>query len=89
MMGSVLKIRLAELQRPDGDMETTLVGRLADQAARKGVLNTLYELHLPVLSAQYMEEETKVDELTERLVAMEAVQKELMTWSVTARKQPR
>ena len=28
---------------------TTLLGELADQAALAGVLNTLYELHLPVL----------------------------------------
>jgi hypothetical protein len=27
---------------------TTLLGELADQAALLGVLNTLYELHLPV-----------------------------------------
>jgi hypothetical protein len=31
---------------------TTLVGQLSDQAALAGVLNTLYELHLPVLSVQ-------------------------------------
>jgi hypothetical protein len=29
---------------------TTLKGELSDQAALAGVLNTLYELHLPVLS---------------------------------------
>ena len=29
---------------------TTLMGELGDQAALAGVLNTLYELHLPVLS---------------------------------------
>ena len=29
---------------------TTLKGELSDQAALVGVLNTLYELHLPVLS---------------------------------------
>ena len=29
---------------------TTLSGELSDQAALSGVLNTLYELHLPVLS---------------------------------------
>ena len=35
----------------DGNIETTLLGRLADQAALSGVLNTLYELHMPVVSA--------------------------------------
>jgi hypothetical protein len=29
---------------------TTWFGELSDQAALAGVLNTLYELHLPVLS---------------------------------------
>jgi hypothetical protein len=34
-----------------------LVGRLADQAALSGVLNSLYELHLPVLSADCVDSE--------------------------------
>ena len=34
---------------------TTLEGRLADQAALTGVMNTLYELHLPVLSVDCLE----------------------------------
>ena len=34
---------------------TTLVGMLCDQAALAGVLNTLYELHLPVLSVKRLE----------------------------------
>jgi len=39
------------LTRDDGSAESVLEGRLADQAALAGVLNTLYELHLPVISA--------------------------------------
>jgi hypothetical protein len=35
-----------------GPLVTTLLGELSDQAALAGVLNTLYELHLPVLSVQ-------------------------------------
>jgi hypothetical protein len=31
---------------------TTLMGELSDQAALAGVLNTLYELHLPLLSVE-------------------------------------
>jgi hypothetical protein len=31
---------------------TTLEGELADQAALAGVINTLYELHLPILSVK-------------------------------------
>lgn len=36
----------------NGPAVTTLVGRLTDQAAVVGVLNTLYELHLPLISVQ-------------------------------------
>ena len=43
-------MEICEARGLDGEMETTLAGRLADQAALSGVLNTLYELHLPVLS---------------------------------------
>jgi hypothetical protein len=31
-----------------------LIGRLADQAALLGVLNSLYELGLPLLSVEYI-----------------------------------
>jgi hypothetical protein len=33
---------------------TTLVGRVMDQAELSGVLNTLYELHLPLLAVKVM-----------------------------------
>jgi hypothetical protein len=33
---------------------TTLTGELDDQASLAGVLRTLYELHLPVLSVEYV-----------------------------------
>jgi hypothetical protein len=36
---------------------TILVGHLADQAALSGVLNTLYELHLPLLTVENLDEE--------------------------------
>ena len=49
-------MEVTEAQGPDGDVETILAGRLADQAALSGVLNTLHELHLPLLSAQYLDE---------------------------------
>jgi hypothetical protein len=35
-----------------GSPVTTLVGELRDQASLSGVLDTLYELHLPVISVQ-------------------------------------
>jgi hypothetical protein len=34
---------------------TTLEGELSDQAALAGVLNTLYELHMPVISVKRLE----------------------------------
>ena len=41
-----------ESDQPDDGLVTTLVGTLPDQAALSGVLNILYSLHLPVLSAE-------------------------------------
>ena len=38
-----------------GQTESILVGRLADQSALAGILNTLYELHRPVLSVECLE----------------------------------
>jgi hypothetical protein len=38
----------------DGLPVTTLVGRLRDQAELSGVLNTLYELHLPILNVEML-----------------------------------
>jgi hypothetical protein len=35
---------------------TILVGHLPDQAALSGVLNTLYEVHLPLLSVENLDE---------------------------------
>jgi hypothetical protein len=34
------------------ETQTVLVGRLADQSSLSGVLNTLHDLHLPVISAE-------------------------------------
>ncbi len=39
----------------DGETRTVLVGRLADQSALSGLLNGLYELHLPVISVECLE----------------------------------
>ena len=39
----------------DQTRSTTLEGELGDQAALAGVLNTLYELHMTVLSVKRME----------------------------------
>lgn len=37
---------------------TTLVGQLRDQAELSGVLNTLYELHLPILAVENVDGES-------------------------------
>ena len=38
----------------DGNDVTTLTGRLQDQTELAGVLNTLYNLRLPLLSVEYL-----------------------------------
>ncbi len=39
-------------QISDNQFMSTLTGLIADQAALSGILNTLYELHLPVISVK-------------------------------------
>jgi hypothetical protein len=46
---------ITERVRAGDKTETVLVGRLADQTALASVLNALYELHLPVVSAECLE----------------------------------
>jgi hypothetical protein len=41
----------------DKGVVTTLVGRIRDQAELAGVLNTLYELHLPILSVECLKDD--------------------------------
>lgn len=43
-------MQVENLSRSNGKVESLLEGRLLDQAALAGVLNTLYDLHLPVMS---------------------------------------
>ena len=44
----------ASSQEDVGPTVTTLRGDLLDQAALAGVLNALYNLHLPLLSVEYL-----------------------------------
>ena len=37
---------------PSASPETDLIGSVPDQAALAGILNTLYEMHLPVVSVE-------------------------------------
>ena len=43
---------IAEKSLPGGVLVTTLIGELTDQAAFVGVINSLYEMHLPILSVE-------------------------------------
>jgi hypothetical protein len=52
-------MQVTETRGSDGQPETILVGRLADQAALSGILNSLYELHMPVLSAECVDSESR------------------------------
>jgi hypothetical protein len=45
-------IEIRAIDQAEGASETTLVGWLPDQAALFGVLNALYNLHLPLLSVE-------------------------------------
>ena len=43
-------MHIENLQRNDGKAESILEGSILDQAALAGVLNQLFELHLPVMA---------------------------------------
>ena len=44
-------------KRLDQTTVTTLIGRLRDQAELSGVLNSLYDLHLSILSVEYLKDD--------------------------------
>lgn len=50
-------MEIKEEAGPEGERRTILMGPLPDQAALLGVLNALYEMHLPVLSVDCLEDE--------------------------------
>jgi hypothetical protein len=52
---------ISQVAPEDGPPVTALEGELADQAALAGVLNTLYELHLPVLEVKCLSVCPQVD----------------------------
>lgn len=45
---------VASVDRTDGPLRTTLAGRIRDQAELQGVLETLCQLRLPILSVEAM-----------------------------------
>ena len=54
---SLAGMRISTRKRADQSTVTTLIGRLKDQAMLTGVLNGLYELHLPILSVKLLTED--------------------------------
>ena len=51
---SLAGMHISTRKRADQSTVTTLTGLLRDQAELSGVLNGLYELHLPILSAKML-----------------------------------
>ena len=54
---SLAGMRISTRKRADQSTVTTLTGPLRDQAELSGVLNGLYELHLPILSVKIFSED--------------------------------
>jgi hypothetical protein len=50
-------MRTTTRKREDQSTVTMLVGRVRDQAELAGVLNSLYEMHLAILSVELVDEE--------------------------------
>ncbi len=50
-------MRITSESRGDQKPVSTLIGRLVDQAELSGVLNTLYEMHLSILSVEVLEDD--------------------------------
>ena len=55
-------MQIDNLQRSDGSSESVLEGCLVDQSAFAGVMSTLYDLHLPVISADCLGPENSCDD---------------------------
>ena len=51
----VAGMQITKSDDSSGQVETILIGRVPDQASLAGVLNTLYEMHLPVKSVECLE----------------------------------
>ena len=50
-------MRISTHKRADQSTVTAMTGRVRDQAELAGVLNSLYELHLPILSVEHIGKE--------------------------------
>ena len=49
-------MRITTRRRKDQTTVTTLVGRVRDQAELTGLLNSLYELHMPILTVENLKD---------------------------------
>jgi len=47
-------MRVTNIRKTDQSIITTLVGRVRDQAELAGLLNCLYEMHLPIRSVKLL-----------------------------------
>jgi hypothetical protein len=54
---SLAGMHISSCKRADQSTVTTMTGRLRDQAELTGELNSLYELHLPILSVNILTED--------------------------------
>jgi uncharacterized DUF497 family protein len=50
-------MQITVLQSKDTNPSTVLIGRINDQSALSGVLNTLYENHVSIISVKKLEDE--------------------------------
>ena len=50
-------MRITTRTRKDNSIVSILVGRVRDQAELSGLLNSLYERHLPILSVDLLEDD--------------------------------
>ena len=48
-------MQISEIRGADGAQETIMVGRLVDQAALCGILNSLNQLHLPLIAVECLD----------------------------------
>ena len=59
LSGTIAGMQITKSGDSSGHVETLIIGRVSDQAALAGVLNTLYEMHLPVKSLECLEAESQ------------------------------
>ena len=51
-------MRTTTQRRKDNSIVTILVGRVRDQAELSGLLNSLYDCHLPILSVKFLDDKS-------------------------------